>query len=83
MMSITGIVKYDRLAKESADDLQRFIESVQENGWIVKLTDKLSQDTVAQFFPRKRRFYFDPDRMTILDMIHEQRHLEQFKRRGN
>jgi hypothetical protein len=83
MKSITGIEKYDRLAKDSPDDLNAFIEAVKQFGWIVKATSKLPAYTIAQFFPRKRRFYFDPQRMSILDMMHEQQHLEAFKRRGN
>ncbi len=83
MISITGIAEYDRLAKDSTEEFESFIKAVKENGWIVKPTSKLPTGTVAEFFPRKRRFYYDPARMTVLDMLHEQKHLQQFKQRGN
>lgn len=83
MKSITGVPKYDGLANAETEEFQRFIEAIEENGWIVKATSKLPAETVAEFFPRKGRFYYDSDRMTVLDMLHEQKHLEQFKQRGN
>ena len=46
-------------------------------------TRQLPADVSAQFFPRKKRFYYDPERMTFLDMLHEAKHLELFERRGN
>ena len=83
MKSITGVEKYDRLAREDADEFQDFLNVLEENGWIVKATSQLPKLTIAEFFPRKGRFYFDPERMTVLDMLHEQHHLERFKQRGN
>ena len=63
--------------------LRAFLDEVRKDGWIVKATDKLSGERVAYFLPRKGRFYYDPQRMTILDMQHEAKHLELFRHRGN
>jgi hypothetical protein len=83
LLSRTSVEAYDKLAKDSPTELQAFLNEVRENGWIVKATDKIPAGTPAQFFPRKGRFYYNPNRMTMLDMLHEQKHLELFKQRGN
>ena len=49
----------------------------------MKETKLLGPDSPAYFFPRKGRFYYDPDRMTYLDLLHEGSHLESFAGRGN
>ena len=79
----TGVEAFDRLARDSPAELEEFLTKVRERGWIVKATDKLAIDVVAQFFPRKGRFYYHPERMSILDMWHEAKHFELFERRGN
>jgi hypothetical protein len=83
LLSITGVAAFDALAKDSPQALQAFLDEVRQNGWIVKSTDKLPSERVAYFLPRKRRFYYNPERMTILDMQHEAKHLELFRQRGN
>ena len=83
MMSVTGIPAYDRLAVELPKEFAVFISAVKTNGGIVKPTMKLPRDMMAYFFPRKRRFYYDPERMTVLDRMHEQQHLAICIRRGN
>jgi len=65
--SVSGVEKYDRLAAHSPEELQQFLRDVEANGWIVKATTKLPDDHIAWFLPRKGRFYYDPERMTILD----------------
>jgi hypothetical protein len=82
-MSRTGVEAFDRLAKDSPSELEAFLDKVRQNGWIVKATDKLDPTRVAQFFPRKRRFYYAPERMTIIDMLHEEKHLDLFHEREN
>jgi len=82
-LSRTGVEAYDKLATQSPAELEAFLDKVRENGWIVKPTDKLPANTPAQFFPQKGRFYYDPERMTVLDMQHEAKHLELFQQRGN
>jgi hypothetical protein len=81
-MSRTGVEAFDKLAKDSPAEFQAFLERVEKNGWIVKETDKIN-NSPALFFPRKARFYYDPERMTILDMQHEAKHLELFEQRGS
>jgi hypothetical protein len=81
--SVSGIEKYDRLAAHSPNELLQFLRDVEANGWIVKPTTKLPDDSIAWFLPRKGRFYYDPERMTVLDMLHEQKHLDLFIERGN
>lgn len=44
---------------------------------------KLDGSSPAYFFPRKGRFYFDPERMTYLDLHHERKHLDLLVARGN
>ncbi len=65
-MLLTGIDAFDRLARDSPADLEKFLATVHEAGWIIKATDKLPVTIVAQFFPRQRRFSFHPARMSIL-----------------
>jgi hypothetical protein len=79
----TGLEAFDRLAKDCPAELQAFLDKVRARGWIVKATDILPADVIAYFLPRKGRFYYDPGRMSILDMWHEAKHLEPFERRGN
>ena len=81
--SISGVERFDRLATEYPDELGRFLEELKANGWIVKSSNLLGPATPAYFFPRKGRFYYDPERMTYLDLLHERHHLESFVRRGN
>ena len=82
-MPKTGVEAFDRLAKDSPAEFHAFLDKVRENGWIIKATDKLGRTTPALYFPRKGRFYYDPQRMTVLDMQHEAIHLELFQQRGN
>jgi hypothetical protein len=81
--SISGIENLDRLAVDTPEELEKFLQEVEANKWIVKKTKLLDKRTPAYFFPRKNRFYFDPSRMTYLDMLHERKHLELFGLRGN
>lgn len=79
----TGVEAFDRLARDCPEEFQSFLDRVRAHGWIVKATDKLRHDIAAEFFPRKRRFYYHPERTTIMVMLHEAKHLELFERRGN
>jgi hypothetical protein len=81
--SVSGIAKFDKLAVEYPEELQAFLQLAEENGWITKATDRLTADSPAFFFPRKARFYYDPERMTYLDLLHERKHLEIFIARGH
>ena len=81
--SVTGLESYDRLAVLCPDELAAFLGGVVAGGWIVKSTTKLDGSSPAYFFPRKGRFYFDPERMTYLDLLHERKHLELLLARGN
>jgi hypothetical protein len=81
-MSVTGWEYFDQVvARQAPEELEVFLVAVRANGWIVKATDQLENE-IAYFFPRKGRFYYDPSRMTRLDMMHENVHLKQFKRFG-
>ena len=86
----TGVAAYDQLVAQHVGDkfvltrkFQQFLRQVEEAGWIVKPTTKLPPDTPAYFFPQKGRFYYNPETMRVIDMIHERVHLEQFIRQGN
>ena len=79
-LSITGVAALDALAKDSPRALQAFLDEVRKDGWIVKATDKLPSESVAYYLPRKGRLYYDPERMTVLDMQHEAKHLELERR---
>ena len=83
LRSVSGIAKFDKLAIEYQEELQAFLQLAEENGWITKGTDRLAADSPAYFFPRKGRFYYDPERMTYLDLLHERKHLEIFIARGH
>jgi hypothetical protein len=81
--SVCGVARFDRLATESPEELNRFLDDLRANGWIVKPSGHLGRQWPAYFFPRKGRFYYDPERMTYLDMLHERCHLASFVQRGN
>jgi hypothetical protein len=81
--TVSGVDPYDRLATQYPDELHAFVRDLKANGWIVKPTTKIDGSTPAYFFPRKGRFYYDPERMTYLDMLHERNHLETLIERGN
>lgn len=81
--SISGIEWLDRLAIEYPEQLRQFLRNVEAGGWIVKESKLLDPSSPAYFFPRKGRFYYNPTRMTYLDMLHEGSHLESFAKRGN
>ena len=79
---MTGIAAFDQLAVESSA-FAHFIQKLGDQGWIVKATTRLPPQTPAYFFPRKRRFYYNPEKMTVVDMLHENVHLDQFASQGS
>lgn len=78
----TGIAKYDTLAVNSRY-FDRFIEGLKARGWRTKSSPFIPASNPAWLRPGNRTFYYNPNHMTFLDMMHELRHAQQLRRAGN
>jgi len=76
----TGIPRFDALAVNSPH-FSRFQRLVEEQGFNVR-GSTLFTDARAQFQRSSNRFIYNPERMTVLDMMHEIKHIQQFQRTG-
>lgn len=78
----TGIARYDQLAVES-EHFEQFIRGVEARGFRVRASEFVPAHNPAFIRPGNRTFYYNPEHMTVLDMMHELHHFQQFKRAGN
>jgi hypothetical protein len=78
----TGVAQFDQLALQS-EEFEGFLERVSDAGFDIKSSTSISPSNPAYFKPGNMTFYYNPESMTYLDMLHENVHLKQFLNAGN
>jgi RHS repeat-associated protein len=74
----TGIARFDQPAVK-AKHFNRFLDLVRKQGYRVKSYSGLSERAV---FRPNRDFVYNPKTMTVIDMLHEIKHIQQLRRLG-